>query len=115
MRLLTTLTIVAGLSFAAGRLAAQDSTQVTRNVPDSLIAKAKVNEDSARAIALKRVPGTVQSIRLERMHTRLVYMFEVRRAGRPGLTKVEVNAGTGHVMEVAQERAKMQRAARHSS
>lgn len=115
MRQLTTLALCTALFLPAAKLAAQDSTQVTRNVPDSLIAKAKVNEDSARAIALKRVPGTVQSIRLERMHTRLVYMFEVRRAGRPGLTKVEVNAGTGHVMEVAQERAKMPRAARRSS
>ena len=40
MRLLTSLTLVAALTFAAGSLAAQE-----RNVPDSLVGKAKISED----------------------------------------------------------------------
>jgi len=53
------------LSWGDG-LAAQE-----RNVPDSLVAKAKVSEDSARAVALKRVPGDLQSITLVSRRGRL--------------------------------------------
>ena len=97
MRLLTTLTVVAALC-AAGNLAAQE-----RNVPDSLVGKSKISEDSARAVALKRVPGEVESVALGKMRTRLVYTFEIKRTGRQDLTKVEVNAATGHVIAVARE------------
>ncbi len=115
MRLLTTLTLLAGLSLTAGSLVAQEAPGMKRNVPDSLVSKAKVNEDSARAIALKRVPGTVQGVELGKMRTRLVYTFEIQRSGRQGLTKVEVNAATGHVIAVAREATKARPAARRSS
>src|SRR5712672_398291 len=95
MRLLTTLTVVAALC-AAGNLAAQE-----RNVPDSLVGKAKISEDSARAVALKRVPGTVESVALAKSgKTRLVYTFKVQRTGRTGLTDVLVNANTSKVIAV---------------
>jgi len=97
MRLLTSLTVAAAVSCAAGSLAAQEPT---RNVPDSLVAKAKISEDSARAIALKRVPGTVQSTELERARTRLMYDFKIQRNGRKGTTEVEVNAMTGRIIAV---------------
>ena len=95
MRLLASLTLVTALTFAAGRLAAQD-----RNVPDSLVAKAKISEDSARAIALKRVPGTLHSTELERKRGRLMYDFKIQRNGRKGTTEVEVNAMTGRIIAV---------------
>ena len=101
MRLLTSLMLAAACSLAAGNLAAQD-----RNVPDSLVAKAKISEDSARAIALKRVPGDVQGVTLAKMKTRLVYTFKVQRKGRPGLTDVQVNAASGHVIGVRRESTK---------
>ncbi|OLC88972.1 MAG: hypothetical protein DMD38_11330 [Gemmatimonadetes bacterium] len=101
MRLLTSLMLAAAFSLAAGNLAAQD-----RNVPDSLVAKAKISEDSARAIALKRVPGDVQGVTLAKMKTRLVYTFKVQRKGRPGLTDVQVNAASGHVIGVRRESTK---------
>jgi uncharacterized membrane protein YkoI len=110
MRLLTTLILVGALSVAAGSLAAQE-----RNVPDSLVAKAKVKEDAAQAIALKRVPGDVQTVALGKMHRRLVYTFEIKRSGRQDLTKVEVNAATGHVIAVARESTRAKPAAHHSS
>jgi len=97
MRLLTSLTIVAAVTCAAGSLAAQEPT---RNVPDSLVAKAKISEDSARAIALKRVPGTLQSTELERERGRLMYDFKIQRNGRKGTTEVEVNAMTGRIIAV---------------
>lgn len=97
MRPLTSLTLVAALSLAAGRLAAQEPT---RNVPDSLMSKAKITEDSARAVALKRVPGTVQGTELERERGRLMWDFKIQRTGRKGTTEVEVNAMTGKIIAV---------------
>jgi uncharacterized membrane protein YkoI len=114
MRQLTTLALCAGLLLPAASLAAQDQGG-TRNVPDSLVSQAKVNEDSARAVALKRVPGTVQSTTLERKRGRLIYEFEIKRDGRQGLTKVDVNAMNGRVGTVAREGAKGRRAAPRSS
>ena len=97
MRPLSMLALIAALSLPAGRLVAQD---VQRNVPDSLVSKAKISEDSARAVALKRVPGTVQSVALARAHRRLLYEFWIQRDGRKGTTEVQVNAMTGHVVAV---------------
>jgi uncharacterized membrane protein YkoI len=115
MRLIPSLTVLTALSLAAGTLTAQ-ATAPTRNVPDSLVSKAKVSEDSARAIALKRVPGTVQSTDLERERGRLLYEFKIQRDGRKGTAEVEVNAMTGHIVAVnAGTRAKARTATRHSS
>lgn len=100
MRLVTTLTLCAALSCAAGSLAAQEAPGATRNVPDSLVAKAKITEDSARAVALKRVPGTVQGVELEQERGRLMWDFKIQRSGRKGATEVEVNANTGKVIRV---------------
>ena len=111
MRLLTSLTIAAALTFAAGHLAAQE-----RNVPDSLVAKAKISEDAARAVALKRVPGDVQGVALAKSgKTRLVYTFKVQRTGRTGLTDVLVNASTGKVLAVRRESTKGKSATHRSS
>ncbi len=108
MRLLTILTVVAALC-AAGSLAAQE-----RNVPDSLVGKAKISEDSARAVALKRVPGTVEGVALAKSgKTRLVYTFKVQRTGRTGLTDVLVNANTGKVIAVRRESTKRRSTTRH--
>jgi uncharacterized membrane protein YkoI len=107
MRLLTTLTLLAALTLTAGRLAAQD-----RNVPDSLVAKAKITEDAARAVAVKRVPGDVQAITLAKVRRRLVYTFKIQRSGKPGLTDVQVSASTGKVLAVRRESTKKKSTAR---
>lgn len=115
MRLLSTLTLVAAVSCAAGSLAAQEAPAPTRNVPDSLVSKAKVSEDSARAVALKRVPGTVQGTALQSgAHGRLMWDFKIQRSGRKGTTDVEVNAMTGRVIAV-QAGAKARTATHRSS
>ena len=111
MRLLTALTLLAALTCATGILAAQE-----RNVPDSLVAKAKITEDAARAIALKRVPGDVQGITLAKSgKTRLVYTFKVQPKGRTGLTDVVINAGTGKVLAVRRESIKARSTTHRSS
>jgi len=100
MRLASTLTLCAALSLAGVSLVAQEAPGPTRNVPDSLVAKVKVNEDSARAIAMKRVPGTVQGVALRKTKTRLMWHFTIQRSGRKGTSDVEVNANTGKVIAV---------------
>ena len=113
MRPLSILALVAALSLPASRLAGQEAMK--RNVPDSLVSKARITEDSARAVALKRVPGTVQSVELERKRGRLVYEFDIKRNGRQGVTMVDVNAMNGRVTAVAREGAKGRRATQRSS
>jgi uncharacterized membrane protein YkoI len=114
MRPLSLLALVAALSLPAGRLAAQGAVQ--RNVPDSLVSKAKISEDSARAVALKRVPGTVERVELAREHGRLLYEFWIKRDGRKGTSEVEVNATTGKIVAVvAGNRAKARPTGRRSS
>ena len=110
MRLLSILSVLAGLALGATGLAAQE-----RNVPDSLVAKAKISEDSARAVALKRVPGDLQSITLVSRRGRLSWVFEVKRTGRTGTTKVTVNANNGRVVSVSRVGTKSKSATRHSS
>lgn len=112
MRLFTPLTLTAALVFA-GSLAAQ---QPTRNVPDSLVSKAKITEDSARAVATKRVPGDVQSTQLERVRRRLIWDFKVQQTGRTTASDVRVSATSGKVISVrAGARAKKSSTTRHSS
>ena len=100
MRLASTLTLCAALSLAAVTLAAQEAPAQTRNVPDSLVSKAKISEDSARAVAMKRVPGTVQGVALRKSKTRLMWDFTIQRNGRKGTSDVEVSANTGKVIAV---------------
>ena len=75
-----------------------------REVPDSLIAKVKVSEDSARAIALRRVPGgTIEALELEREGGTLLYSWDIKVAGKPGITEVHVSARTGRILSVGHE------------
>ncbi len=102
MRLLSTATLIAALSLGASSLSAQSAMQApTRNVPDSLATKAKVSEDSARAIALKRVPGTVEGVKLHSKSGKLDWVFGIKPNGKTNVEKVTINAMTGHVVSVS--------------
>jgi uncharacterized membrane protein YkoI len=100
MRLLSTITLIAGLSLVAGtgHLSAQAPM---RQVPDSLVAKAKVSEDSARAIALKRVPGTVEGVKLYNKDGKLDWVFGIKPKGKSTTERVTISASTGHVVSVS--------------
>jgi len=100
MRLLSTITLVAGLTLVAGtaNLSAQAPM---RQVPDSLVAKAKVNEDSARGIALKRVPGSVEGVKLYTKSGKLEWVFGVKPKGKTNVERVSIDAMTGHVLSVS--------------
>jgi uncharacterized membrane protein YkoI len=77
-----------------------------RTVPDSLLSQVKVSEDSARALAMARVPnGTLQAIVLERRRGKLVWSFAIRDPARPRSTEVYVNAMDGSILNPTQKPA----------
>lgn len=69
-----------------------------RTVPDSLVAQTKISEDSARALALSKVPnGTIQTLILERRRGKLTWSFAIRDPAKSGSTQVFVDALDGSV------------------
>lgn len=66
------------------------------DVPAALAREAKISLDSARAIATRRLPHAhIQSEELERENGRLIYSFDMKTPGRPGIDEVNVNALSG--------------------
>lgn len=111
MKLITNIAIAALAMMAAGSISAQATSAKARAKPavhktvkkmeteTDLAREAKISKDSATAIALARVPGaTVQSAEIEREHGRLIWSFDLKRAGRAGIDEVNVNAITGKVV-----------------
>lgn len=99
-----TLTLSAALLLAPALLIAQKPTSVKITAKPSLLAKATVTSDSAQKIALAKVPnGTVAEGELEVEHRRLIWSFDVKVAGQPGITEVNVDAKTGTVVDVSHE------------
>ena len=77
----------------------------TREVPRRLLARTKVSEDSARAIALARVPGAVvRALELENERGHLIWSWELKLPGKAGIEEVNVDAVDGHVVGVEHER-----------
>jgi uncharacterized membrane protein YkoI len=104
--LMVALTLTAGVAAAQQPMAQDTAHQAayTREVPDSLLLLTKINEDSARAVALKRVPGgTVQALELEHEHGKLIWSFDVKVKGKAGITEVNVDAMDGTIVNVAHE------------
>lgn len=62
----------------------------------------KITMRQARAIALKRAPGTVKSSELETEHGRLVYSFDIITSHKR-ITEVNVDARSGKIVAVQHE------------
>jgi uncharacterized membrane protein YkoI len=110
MKTFTSIALAASCMLAgAGAAAAQQAPQAPRpaykrDVPARLLAQTKISEDSARAIALRQVPGgTVQALELEREGGTLIYSWDIKVAGKPGITEVHVSAIDGRVVAVEHE------------
>jgi uncharacterized membrane protein YkoI len=105
LRIAAGLAVVVGVS--AGAVAAQQAggaPSYRREVPAALLAQAKISEDSARVLALTRAPGgVVQELELEREHGKLIWSFDIKVAGKPGITEVNVNALDGSIVGVEHE------------
>jgi len=71
-----------------------------------LLARATLPADSASKLALSRVPGgVIAGAEIEVEHGRLLYSFDIRRSGHPGIEEVQVDARTGKVLGVEHEDA----------
>lgn len=90
--------------------ATRQDTAPKTDVPPALAKEAKITLDSARAIAMTRVPnGTIQSQELEREHGRLIYSFDVTTTGKTGVEEVNVSALDGKVIGVHHETPKAEK------
>lgn len=68
-------------------------------IPSKLQAEAKVSEADARATALATVPtGTISSAELEKENGKLIWSFDIAKAGSKNITEVHVDAKTGKVI-----------------
>ncbi|MBV8516208.1 MAG: PepSY domain-containing protein [Acidobacteria bacterium] len=67
-------------------------------------AKPKITMKQARAIALKKAPGRVQSEELENEHGKLIYSFDIATSAKH-ITEVNVDALNGRIVAVQQENA----------
>lgn len=106
------------LSFGvAGAASAQKATPSSpkRETQAALRKEAKIVEADARKTALSEVPGgKVQSHELERENGKLIYSYDIKVAGKPGIEEVNVDAMTGamaaHQHEDAKAEAKEKKA-----
>jgi uncharacterized membrane protein YkoI len=77
---------------------------VLREERPGLLARAKITEAEARALALARVPtGRIVDAELEEEDGRLVYAYDLEVDGQPGTIDVEIDAMTGEVLGVEYE------------
>lgn len=68
-----------------------------REIPAALLAQVKISEDSARGLALAKIPGGIEAVELKRENGALVWIWDVKVKGKRGITEVWVNAIDGTV------------------
>jgi hypothetical protein len=78
--------------------------------PASLESQAKIGKADATRAALAAVPGgKVQGAELEREHGKLIWSFDIARAGASGITEVHVDAISGRIDSKTHESAAAER------
>jgi hypothetical protein len=71
-----------------------------------LQAQARITRDQATTTALARVPhAKVRSAELEREHGKLVWSFDLERAGKSGVIEIQVDAISGRIVSQKSESA----------
>lgn len=107
MKRVFAVAVVAGaLAGTPGLASAQQhpSRAYRREVPAPLLHRTRISEDSARAIAMARMPGArVQALELENEHGLLIWSWELKIEGTPGIEEVNVNALDGTIVGVEHE------------
>jgi hypothetical protein len=90
------LCLCAALPTLAGAQQAASKLNVEGN--KKLLSEAKINPDSAAAIATAKVPGTSASTaKIDRKGKSLVYTVSLLKAGSKGVDRVWIDANTGTV------------------
>lgn len=100
MKTMTTVGLAILLALGAlGPAAAQAQgarPKYEREVPAALVAQAKINEDSALALALAHVPhGVPDAVELVRHSGNLEWVWDIKVPGKRGIVEVTINAITG--------------------
>ena len=95
------ITIASIVTFFASSVVASEA------IPPKLQAEAKVSEADAKATALATVPtGTISSAELEKEHGKLIWSFDIAKAGSKNITEVHVDAKSGKVISSKTETAR---------
>ncbi|MEO6211516.1 MAG: PepSY domain-containing protein [Gemmatimonadaceae bacterium] len=103
-KIIATAAAVIACTVVGAQSTAAQAPQYKRDVPDSLAKAATVTEAAATATAQKRIPhGTIQAMELERENGHLMYSYDFKVTGKPGIDEVNVDAMTGKVLHVAHE------------
>jgi uncharacterized membrane protein YkoI len=93
-------------------VASQAHGQATykRELPDSLMSKAKVTEEAAAKTALAKVPkGSIESVELEREKGKLLYSYDIKVPGKKGVEEVHVDAMNGKLLSAMHESAETEK------
>ena len=108
--MLATLGATMALFSVSVRSSAQEAQPAVKKAATSQAALSKeatIGERDARKTALAAVPGgKVQSHELERENGKLIYSYDIKVAGKPGIEEVNVDAMTGAVVAHEHEDAK---------
>ena len=100
-------TLAAVLVAAAATQGAAQRPSYTREVPARLLRQAKVSEDSAFKIASSRFAGVanrqVQAVELEMENGKLIWSWEFKFPGMPGVYECNVSATDGSIVGVEHE------------
>ena len=88
-----------------GRLTAQPTAVPIKEEKPGLLARATVNPDSARAIALRAVASgsKIQAAEIEEEDGKLVYSFDIKVPKKKGIDEVLVDAVSGKIVSVEHE------------
>lgn len=99
MKTMIAVGVILSLAFGPRMAAAQQTTRPSyeREIPAALLAQVKISEDSARALALAKVPGSIEAVELKCESGQLQWIWDVKIAGKRGITEVSVNAVNGAV------------------
>ena len=97
------LPVVLAVAFAVAG-AQQVAPVAVKEESPGLLKKARITADSARSLALARVPGAqVKAFEIEREKGRLIYSLDLVTAGKSGIDEVAIDAQTGAVIGVQHE------------
>ena len=90
--------------FTSVATAQQGTAAPVKEESPGLLKQARITPDSARSVALARVPGSrVKSAEIEKEKGRLIYSFDLVTDGKSGIDEVAVDAKTGQVVGVEHE------------
>jgi uncharacterized membrane protein YkoI len=99
----TSLTLAALVAVLSTAASSQQAPAVKEEAP-GLLAKATVTPAQALPIAMAKVPtGVLHSAEIEQEDGKLVYSFDIKAPGKPGVEEVVVDAMTGKVVGVEHE------------